>query len=37
MDPFGYLEEIIIVLALIGANGILSLLEMALVSSRKVD
>ncbi len=35
MDPFGYLEEIIIVLALIGANGILSLLEMALVSSRK--
>lgn len=35
MDPFGYLEELVIVFILIGANGILSMLEMALVSSRK--
>lgn len=35
MDPFGYLEELIVVLILIGANGILAMLEMALVSSRK--
>ena len=32
---FDYLEEIFIVLLLIGANGLLSMLEMALVSSRK--
>ena len=35
MDPFGYIEEIFVVLLLIGANGILAMLEMALVSSRK--
>lgn len=35
MDPFGYIEELFIVLLLIGANGILAMLEMALVSSRK--
>ncbi|MDO4528003.1 MAG: hemolysin family protein [bacterium] len=32
---FDYIEEIFIVLLLIGANGLLSMLEMALVSSRK--
>lgn len=35
MDPLGYLQELVIVLLLIGANGILALLEMALVSARK--
>ena len=35
MDPLGYLEEVLIVLVLIGANGVLAMLEMALVSSRK--
>ena len=35
MDPFGYLWELFIVLLLIFANGVLSLLEMALVSARK--
>lgn len=35
MDPFGYLEELVVVFILIGANGILAMLEMALVSSRK--
>lgn len=35
MDPLGYLKEVIIVLVLIGANGVLAMLEMALVSSRK--
>ena len=35
MDPFGYLQELVIVLLLIGANGILAMMEMALVSARK--
>ena len=35
MDPLGYLEEVLIVLVLIGANGVLAMLEMALVSSRQ--
>ena len=38
MDSFSftsYIEEIFIILLLIGANGLLSMLEMALVSSRK--
>lgn len=35
MDPFGYVEELFIVLLLIGVNGIFSMLEMALVSARK--
>lgn len=35
MDPLGYLEEILVVFVLIGANGLLAMLEMALVSSRK--
>ncbi len=35
MDSFGRLQEIFIVLLLIGANGVLSMLEMAVVSARK--
>ena len=35
MDPFAYLEELLVVFLLIAANGVLSMLEMALVSSRK--
>lgn len=35
MDPLGYLQELVIVLLLIGANGVLAMLEMALVSARK--
>lgn len=35
MDPLGYLWELFVVFLLIACNGILSLLEMALVSSRK--
>lgn len=35
MDPLGYVEEILVVFILIGANGLLAMLEMALVSSRK--
>lgn len=35
MDPFGYVEELFVVFLLIGANGILAMLEMALVSSRQ--
>lgn len=34
MDPWGYLQELVVVLLLIGANGLLAMLEMALVSSR---
>lgn len=35
MDPLGYLWELFVVLLLIFCNGVLSMLEMALVSSRK--
>lgn len=35
MDPFGSIKEVLIVVILILMNGLLSMLEMALVSSRK--